>query len=280
MKHPTLIGEDSSDKFRVNEVKFLQEQHAAAVTALARIEQQRDEARATVRDYEQSQEAVEKEYESDMNNLRVLQEEEREQRVQLQQHDDNITEAALTNTNIKTMIKSEEEAIVNLKAEQKTSIAEEVRLEGIAEEFKRIKKLGEDQVVFTDNEAARVMEMLRQIVQEQDQIVAAMRNMEAQAKSEMDSVETALRAEKKRNTELLQQCRHNEVTERKMTQEIEDLKRLSDEERKELIRLEAMRDGSAYEQEQYVNEKGELMRRLESLKEQNKKSCLPCINHS
>lgn len=83
-----------------------------------------------------------------------------------------------------------------------------------------------------------------------------------------------------------------------MTQEIEDLKRLSDEERKELIRLEvvassgwsfilgvpillqAMRDGSAYEQEQYVNEKGELMRRLESLKEQNKKSCLPCINHS
>lgn len=29
MKHPTLIGEDSSDKFRVNEVKFLQEQHAA-----------------------------------------------------------------------------------------------------------------------------------------------------------------------------------------------------------------------------------------------------------
>lgn len=44
------------------------------------------------------------------------------------------------------LVKSEEEAIVNLKAEQKTSVAEEVRLEGIAEEFKRIKKLGEDQV--------------------------------------------------------------------------------------------------------------------------------------
>ncbi|KAF4746982.1 hypothetical protein FOZ63_029872, partial [Perkinsus olseni] len=269
--HPTSTGEDSSDNFRVNEVKFLQEQHSAAVAALARIEEQRDDARAIIREYETNQEAVEKEYEADRNDLRGLEQEEREQRIQLQQHNENIREAVVTNTNIKDMIKNEEEEIVNLKAEQKGSIAEEIRLEGIADEFKNMKKLNEEQVVFTENEAAKVKEMLRQITQEHEQTAAAIKSMEAQAKSEMDSLEEALRIEKKRNTELLQQCRHNEVAERRMTQEIGEMKRLCDEERKELVRLEAMRDGSAYEHEQYMNEKGELVRRLEMLKDQNEK---------
>ncbi|KAF4675069.1 hypothetical protein FOL46_002985 [Perkinsus olseni] len=286
--HPTSTGEDSSDNFRVNEVKFLQEQHSAAVAALARIEEQRDDARAIIREYETNQEAVEKEYEADRNDLRGLEQEEREQRIQLQQHNENIREAAVTNTNIKDMsthgaydddkwsstvslVKNEEEEIVNLKAEQKGSIAEEIRLEGIADEFKNMKKLNEEQVVFTENEAAKVKEMLRQITQEHEQTAAAIKNMEAQAKSEMDSLEEALKIEKKRNTELLQQCRHNEVAERRMTQEIGEMKRLCDEERKELVRLEAMRDGSAYEHEQYINEKGELVRRLEMLKDQNEK---------
>ncbi|KAF4697885.1 hypothetical protein FOZ62_014674 [Perkinsus olseni] len=269
--HPTSRGEDSSDNFRVNEVKFLQEQHSAGVAALARIEEQRDDARAIIREYETNQEAVEKEYESDRNDLRGLEQEEREQRIQLQQHNENIREAAVTNTNIKDMIKNEEEEIVNLKAEQKGSITEEIRLEGIADEFKNMKKLNEEQVVFTENEAAKVKEMLRQITQEHEQTAAAIKNMEAQAKSEMDALEDALKIEKKRNTELLQQCRHNEVAERRMTQEIGEMKRLCDEERKELVRLEAMRDGSAYEHEQYINEKGELVRRLEMLKDQNDK---------
>ncbi|KAF4672448.1 hypothetical protein FOL47_000507 [Perkinsus chesapeaki] len=264
-------GEDAFINIKANEVKFLQEQHSAAVEALARIEEQRDEARVIIKDYETNQDTVEKEYESDLKDLRELEQEEREQRIQLQQHNENIREAAVTNTNIKDMIKSEEDSLVKLKAEQKGNVAEEIRLEGIADEFRNMKKLNEEQVVFIENESAKVREMLRQTVKEQEQIASAIKNMEAQAKAEMDTLEETLKKEKKRNTELLQQCRHNEVAERRMRQEITEMRRLCDEERKELVRLEAMRDGSAYEHEQYIKEKGDLVRRLELLRDQNEK---------
>ncbi len=250
----------------------MQEQFFRAQESLRKIEEDRDDARLVIKDYEEQYKRLQTDNEQFLLDLVSRDQQARATRLELSQLDESIRLTAERNRQLRESIVSEETKIRALAEANEILEAEQLRLEVVAASSASLRRSTEEQVMASEGELANTKEELAAAANERAQLELSMKNLKLHAKTELEDLERSLLDEKKRNTELLMQLRHNEIAEKRMTADHNIFLHQMEEEQRELMRLTAILDSSASEQESYVKHKTELERKLEMRRAQNAKT--------
>eukprot|EP00913_Durusdinium_trenchii_P032889 g30788.t1 len=112
------------------------------------------------------------------------------------------------------MLEQEEQTVKERSSQIHELSATQARLQKISDEYNVVKATGNQQLLGAYNEIAKFEEELRNAQAETGQLKEAERNFAAQAKADIEALESKLKESKDMNVQYLQQIQHNEAINR------------------------------------------------------------------
>ena len=258
-----------SENFRQNDLRFLQEQNRKAITALAKIEAERDDAVRVANEYETQFRLLETNNENLISQFLAVESKNRSAQLELQQIDQSIRSTADNNKTLRDKIAIEETHINRANEQSRHLDAEDQRLTRICSELSSLRRVTDEQLHALNHDKNKAGLELERCLAEREQLHLSIANLKAHTKSELEQIEEALRTEKRRNTELLMLYRGNEISEKKLTADVLALKDRVSEESADQTRLESILRGSSIEHDNMTRRISELASQLANKEEMN-----------
>ena len=252
-----------SASLRDNDIKFLQEQQQRAAEALSRTEQERDEAIRVAKDYEDQYKRMQEELDLVLRQVVEVDNSSRGTRQELMHLDETIRVTAEHNRLLRESISCEERGLSEANDSGRQLQAEEQRLIRVVADLEGLEKTSHETIFAMEAETSKLRDDWMRVTAEHEQLAQGILNLQSHTKSELDSIEETLKLERKRNTELLIQQRHNEIAEKKIHADIESLKIRQGEEQRELLKLQAILEGSGADSESIARQKAELISKID-----------------
>jgi hypothetical protein len=254
--------------FRADELEFLQTQHGKALAALTSTEKDRDEAKTLVSELQLKFKAYQMELDRIRSDRVLNQAGQRTKMTEQNQLDAAIQATAERNKQLRTAIQEQETILKGLNVEGAELENEHLRLNNVCNEYVNLTKVVEGKLSHLEDDEMRAREEKLVLEKEREQLMLGMDNLKMHAKAELEDMEKDLQVERKKNTELLIQMRHNEIAEKKFQQDLVVLMQQKDDASKEQLRLKAILDGAGPEHELYLKQKQDLQLKLESKQQQ------------
>eukprot|EP00392_Amoebophrya_sp_AT5.2_P012500 g12603.t1 len=213
-----------TENFRSTNVRFLQEQNKQALSALQKVEEERNEAFAVIKEWESKQSKLETEYDDLQYQLEDLEQSNIKSRAALQQKDEHVRVLSEQNRQLLTMLETEEAKAKGKDedytlAKEMNSQLRELQVEDV--KFEKMKASGDAQLLAVTTDVVKLQEESKNARSETEQLQTAARNFTAQAKRDIEELEERLQDSKKQNVLHLQQIQHNEINSWKL--QIEEL---------------------------------------------------------
>lgn len=265
-----VTGKSSADQahtenFRQTNVRFLQEQNKQALSALQKVEEERNEAYSTVKEWETRQAKLEAEFDDLQYQLEDLESNGVKSRAALQQKDEHVRVLSEQNRQLLEMLEAEEKKGGDESEELKKQTDNNSRLRELKKAFEAMKAAGDAQLLTATTEVVKLQEEEKNARGETEQLQTAAMNFSAQAKKDIEELESQLEEAKKANVLHLTQIQHNEVHEHKLLEDI-NVWKLSIEElgvQKKAIKIQL--DGDLAVRGGWSKSKMEIMKRTEVL---------------
>jgi len=261
----SLAAPSHTENFRTNNVRFLQEQNKQALSALQKVEDERDEAMQVIRQWEYQQAEDAKKFEDMQVDLEKLQKTSVSSRTTLQQKDEHIRVLSEQNRQLLNMLEQEETTCKTLTEQHGELKEENSRLVILSEAYTKMKNAGEQEVVAANNEVVKITDSLNSAKIEEEQISASMKNYIAQARVDLEALEASVADAKNVNAAKLQQIQHNEVQEHRLLEDIHAMKETLEELMLQKQTLKANLDGDQAHRNSWIKSRAEVVKRLETL---------------
>ncbi|CAK9028599.1 unnamed protein product, partial [Durusdinium trenchii] len=203
-------GDKQHENFRYNNVRFLQEQNKDATKALDRVEEERDEAFAAIAQWEEKRLQIQSDYQKLQQELADTEDKCNVSAAEIHKRDEQIRVLSEQNRSLLDMLEQEEQTVKERSSQIHELSATQARLQKISDEYNVVKATGNQQLLGAYNEIAKFEEELRNAQAETGQLKEAERNFAAQAKADIEALESKLKESKDMNVQYLQQIQHNE----------------------------------------------------------------------
>lgn len=258
-------GDKQHENFRYNNVRFLQEQNKDATKALDRVEEERDEAFASIAQWEEKRLQIQSDFGKLQQELAETEDKCNVSAAEIHKRDEQIRVLSEQNRSLLDMLEQEELTV----KERQTQIAElsatQAKLQKISDDYNVVKATGNQQLLGAYNEIAKFEEELRNAQSETGQLKEAERNFAAQAKADIEALEVKLRDSKDMNVQYLQQIQHNEVFEHRLAEAINRLRETLDELTVQKKGIKMQLDMDAENRDKWMQSKAEVERRKDGL---------------
>jgi chromosome segregation ATPase len=186
-----------TESFRCHNVRFLQAQNQEATKSLDRIEEERDLAMQDVQRWEEKRLQMQQEYKKLEQQLAGNEEKCQISAAEIHKRDEQIRLLSDQNRSLLTMLEQEEKTAKDKELEAKRLENRQYDLQNISDQYDHIKETGHQQLTTAYTEIAKFEEELRNAQNETEQLKEAEANFAAQAKVDVEALETKLKEAKK-----------------------------------------------------------------------------------
>eukprot|EP00931_Biecheleriopsis_adriatica_P101437 TRINITY_DN76575_c0_g1_i1.p1 TRINITY_DN76575_c0_g1~~TRINITY_DN76575_c0_g1_i1.p1 ORF type:complete len:834 (-),score=277.62 TRINITY_DN76575_c0_g1_i1:126-2627(-) len=253
------------ENFRSNNVRFLQEQNKEATRSLDRLEEERDEAHAAILKWEERTQQIRIEYKKKQQELADTEDKCNVSAAEIHQRDEQIRVLSEQNRSLLDMLEQEEKLVKEREGQVMELTNKQDKLQKVSDEYDYVKATGNQQLTGAYNEIAKFEEELRNAQAETQQLKEAERNFAAQAKADIEALESKLKESKDKNVSYLQQIQHNEVNEHRMAEAIQRLRETLDELSVQKKGIKMQLDMDVDNRDKWMQSKAEVERRKDSL---------------
>ncbi|CAD7931447.1 unnamed protein product [Amoebophrya sp. A25] len=256
-----------TENFRSTNVRFLQEQNKQALSALQKVEEERNEAFMVIKEWEAKQSKLENEYDDLQYNLEDLEQSNIKSRAALQQKDEHIRVLSEQNRQLLSMLETEESKSKEKEGEFGAARDLNISLKELQVKFEKMKASGDAQLLAVTTEVVKLQEECKNSRNETEQLQTAARNFTAQAKKDIEELEERLQEAKKQNVMHLQQIQHNEVNEHRLLEKINSWKLQIEELGVQKKSIKIQLDGDLMARGSWSKSKMDIMKRTDMLEE-------------
>jgi len=258
-------GDKQHENFRYNNVRFLQDQNKDATKALDRVEEERDEAFAAIAQWEEKRLQIQSDYQKLQTELAETEDKCNVSAAEIHKRDEQIRVLSEQNRSLLDMLEQEELTVKERQSQITELSATQAKLQKISDDYNVVKAAGNQQLLGAYNEIAKFEEELRNAQSETGQLKEAERNFAAQAKADIEALESKLRESKDMNVQYLQQIQHNEVFEHRLAEAINRLRETLDELTVQKKGIKMQLDMDSENRDKWMQSKAEVERRKDGL---------------
>jgi len=254
-----------TENFKSHNIRFLQEQNRQVLSALEKVEEERDDTLQVIKQWEDKQVVAQREYAKLNTQLGQFEDRCNASRMEILKKDEQIRVLSEQNTQLMSLLE-QEESRAKAKINEWTDLKNENdRLQSISDEYDRMKAAGDQQMLGANTEILKMQEELRNATNETEQLQSAAKNFAAQAKVDIESLEDTLAQAKQKNVGYLQQIQHNEVNEHRLAETVQGLKDIFEDLTVQKKSLRMQLDGDQAQRDKWCKSRAEVTRRLETL---------------
>mmetsp|Transcript_85171 Transcript_85171/g.194264 ORF Transcript_85171/g.194264 Transcript_85171/m.194264 type:complete len:776 (+) Transcript_85171:61-2388(+) len=258
----------NTENFRATNIRYFQEQNKQVLKALEKVEEERDEANAVIKQWEERQSKLQSEYDRFAARLEATQQAAEKSRAEIQAKDEHIRVLSEQNKHLLGLLETEEGKSREIADEKEGVDREHDRLTKIAEEYTTVKKTTEQHIALANGEVTKLQMELQNGHEENAELRAAAANYEAQIKVDLQSLEAALANAKAKNVQYLQQMQHNDVAEHRMQSDLQHVRDKIEQTHREKARLQAHLDGEEEDRDQFEKSRSTLHKKVDTLEAQ------------
>lgn len=262
------MADAAKDKFRANEISFLQEQNQSILGSLERVEEERDEAREQIKACQERDAVIQSEVQAVKDRIAQLNARLHQDNLETGAKDEHVKVLSEQNTQMIQLLEVEEGKVKEASERIRDLEGKNKRLQVIADEFDSVKAQMEQQVAAAKSRCADTVSNVRGQRNLNENLRANIQNAEAKTRVDMEALGQALQVVDNKNLEYMQRINKQETRHQSLDNETATIKEEVDKVRANIDKLRAELEGGEEGRAYFERARGPMQAAIEALEVQ------------